>query len=228
MKEAYQNLESIELPMIHVYGNDVKQDKKINNNDLSIMKHKRTTIWAIGLLFMALYQYWVYTTFWIVTDDVTKVERAVHVSGDTVDIKCLDRVKGGGYVEHEIYILLDNRPEFDFFNPTGQNFFQDCNDFYSSLNEHLSIYSSELENGSFIRDNEESRKYLGKFEGYFIGSIPLKVTVNGYELYSFKDTKVFINIFASWLSLTPIVAILCMLLVRWYRNGGIEKLGQQW
>ena len=176
---------------------------------------------------MTLYQYWVYTTFWIVTGDVTKVNRAIYVSGDTVDIKCLDRVKGGGYTEQEIYILLDNRPEFDFFNPSGQNFFQDCNDFYSALNDHLSIHFSEL-NRSFIRDNGESRMYLGKFDGYFIGTIPLQVTVNGYELYSFKDTKVFINIFASWLSFTPIVALLGILLVRWFRNGGIEKLGQQW
>lgn len=179
----------------------------------------------IGLLLMGLYQSWVYSTFWIATDDVTKVNRVVHVSGDLIDLQCFDRRKGGGRVEQKIYVYLGNRPEFYFYNLSGPKFFDDCNEVYSTLNE---FSFSHDRSEKFDGPNENNQLFSGKFEGYFLGSMPVKVTINDYEVYAFKDTKPNHNIFALWLSLSPVMAVLGVLLVRWYRNGGIEKLGQEW
>jgi hypothetical protein len=179
--------------------------------------------WVIGLILMALYQYWVYSSFWINTDDVAKVGQAKHISGEIVGMDCWDIKKDRGVFRQKIYIQLDGKPEFYFFDPSGVNFFQLCNDFLVFFNE-LSL-KPEIK----VTDTQENL-LAGTpvmFDGYFWGRSPLKVTVNGHILYSFKHTKAGHTFLVFWLSLTPVICVLGIFLVRWYKKGGLEKLGQQ-
>jgi hypothetical protein len=188
--------------------------------------------WVIGLMLIGVYQYWIYSSFWIGTSDVSKLERATYISGEIINVSCFDdkrytkrKFGDGVYFMQKIYIQLFDKPRFSFENTRGHGTgnrggFDMCSDILAKIDEFISRPSGDYEHGA------SKQQSLGYFEGYFLNNFPLQVTINGHELYSFKETKIEHSLDILFASFFPIISILLGLIGRWYKSGGIQRLGE--
>ena len=188
--------------------------------------------WVIGLMLIGVYQYWIYSNFWIGTSDVSKLERATYISGEIINVNCFDNKKyvrgslgGRDVFIQKINIQLFDKPRFSFENTRGHGTgnrggFDMCSDILAKIDEFISRPSGDYEHGA------SKQQSLGYFEGYFLNNFPLQVTINGHELYSFKETKIEHSLDILFASFLPIILILPILIGPWGRSGGIQRLGE--
>jgi hypothetical protein len=183
--------------------------------------------WIFGLVLMGLYQYWVYSSFWISTDDVTQVKRAQHITGEILSIECVEG-KGKYVGRQDFYIqFVGKRNILDF---TDEGSVSSCEELYSKLDKALQAKDGNERFHDKLMTKVNGKYYpLARLESYFRGAVPLKVNINDFKWFTFSKAKQNRIGFVMWLSLTPIFTVMALIFGFWMKQGKvqafIEKLG---
>ena len=105
-------------------------------------------IWVIGLVLMSLYQYWVYSTFWIGEEDVRDVRQAKHIFGEISSIECIEVTKRHGQIFGEFLVTIKAKGYLHF---SSRGTIRDCEKFYSRLMKYLSKNECSIRWGQIRR-----------------------------------------------------------------------------
>lgn len=147
----------------------------------------KTTFLIIGSLLMGLYQYWVFSTFWVSEKNVENVSQAVHFAGGTTSIECIDNIKDFGQAYGSFYIKLEGGQVLDF---RAHGTIRDCETFYMRFDE---IFKRKRIDSNGVVSNTtkvgEQLYSLLMFDGYFFGKRALEVSFDDYIWLPYDEMK---------------------------------------
>ena len=123
-----------------------------------------------------LYLVFIYSFFWVKTDDVTKIQRLNHYTGTVESIDCYTIKKSRGSPEHRLRMIFDTGELLDLRFP-GKT----CKYF------HRKIPTPKGRN----------------FEAFLMASLTMKIKVGDKVLIHFKDEKKRVNAFTVGFGIFP-------------------------